>query len=281
MLGASLFVELGMSFPDHALRLARLLSRVSLCLAAGAACAPVTIATSGASEDGGMADAGIDASPGGDTGGAEPDGGVCAPGDVATYHPVYHPPAVQPTACAGSLDLVGQFFEACLGSGRSDTTCAQFRKDHADCAGCIVTPESAMAYGPIVDHGAFVTANVAGCIELEVEGATDGGSAAIGCAKAVDALQGCEIAACEANCPVSSTASLSQFQGCTTSADGAGCSTFAAAVACTAPDAGAGVPQTCLQTDFSAFYHSVVPLFCLPLPVVEAGAPAYDASASD
>jgi hypothetical protein len=138
-----------------------------------------------------------------------------------------------------------------------------------------------VAYGPIIDHGAFVTANVAGCIDLEIAGATDGGSAAIGCAKAVDALEGCEVAACEANCPVSDTASLSRFEACSTSADGTGCSTYAAAAACTAPDAGVGVPSTCLQTDFSAFYHSVVPLFCLPPPVVDAGAPATDGSASD
>jgi hypothetical protein len=264
-----------MSSSDHVIRLARLLAGVSLSFLVGGACAPVTVASSGFSADGGVFDAGLDASSSHDTGNVEPEGGVCVPGDVATYHPVYHQAAVQPAAC-GSPELIDQFFKACLGSKATTDDCSDFAKENADCAACIVTPDSAVDYGPVIDHGGFVTANVAGCIEVEVEGASDAGSAALGCAKAVDALDGCELAACEANCPVSGMASLSQFQACTSSADGAGCSTFAAAASCTAPDSGVGVPSTCLTSDFSTFYYAVVPLFCLPVPVLDAGTPAAD-----
>jgi hypothetical protein len=280
-----------MSSRDLTSRLARLLSPVSLLLplqlVVGAACAPVTVTGSSTSADAGPLDAAqIDAATGVDAGIAEPDGGACVPGDVATYHPVYHPPAVQPQAC--TPDLVAQFFDACIGSARTTGACNGFRQDNPGCAGCILTPQSATAYGPLVDHGAFVTANVAGCIEVEVEGAAaidDGGSGseALVCAKAVDALGGCQLAACEANCPVSpdSAASLAQFQACASSADGSGCSTFAAAVSCTQPDSGVDVPPSCLQSDFSAFYRSVVPLFCLPPPPVDAGAAAHDGATGD
>jgi hypothetical protein len=283
-----------MSSRDLTSRLARLLSRVSLLLplplAVGVACAPVTVTGAGASVDAGALDAAVvDAATSGDGGSAEPDGSACVPGDVATFQPVYHPPAVQPQAC--TPELVGLFFTACLGASRTTDACNDFRKDNPECSACILTPEapaSPTPYGPLIDHGAFVTANVAGCIEVEVESAaaSDGGgagSAALVCAKAVDALGGCQLAACEANCPVSagSAASLAQFQACASSADASGCRTFASAVSCTQPDSGVGVPPACLQSDFSAFYDSVVPLFCLPPPPVDAGAASYDGPTGD
>jgi hypothetical protein len=271
-----------MSSRDHALRFARPLPGVLLAFAAGLACAPVTVTSAGASGDGGIFDAAIDASPGHGDSGVELEGGGCLPGDVATYHPVYHSPAVQPTACASdSEDLIDAFYRACLGTHATSDDCSAFAKANAACAACIVTPDSATAYGPVVDHGGFVTANVAGCIEVEVEGASDAGSGALGCAKAVDALDGCELAACEANCPVTGATSLAQYQGCTSSADGAGCSTFAAAASCTAPDSGVGVPSTCLTSDFSTFYYDVVPLFCLPPPALDAGTVAADGAEGD
>jgi hypothetical protein len=260
-----------------------LVSRASLVLAllASAACAPVTVSNGGDVADAGVtqktgADAATSADGGG--GGIEPDASLCTPGDVSTYHPVAHAPAVQPQACGGSIDRVDEFYAACLGSSRDDNACDAFRKANPDCAACIVTPESAMAYGPIIDHGTFVTPNVAGCIELGVEYGGDGGSAPLTCAQAVQALAGCELSACEANCPVSDTASLSEFEGCAESADGTGC-TFASAAACLAPDSGVEIPSACQQTDFGAFYRGVVPLFCLPPATVDAGAGLLDAAA--
>jgi hypothetical protein len=259
----------------------RSLSWALVCAGAiGVACAPVTVATpESASLEGGVPDAGVDAAASDGGAGGAPDGGVCMPGDVTTYHPMYHQADVQPTAC--SPDLVSSFFAACLGSSANKADCDSFRDANPDCAGCIVTPESAMEYGPIVDHGGFVTANVAGCIEVNVQSAVDAGGGALGCAHAVQALEGCELAACEANCPVSDSASLSEFQGCSSSVDSMGCSTFAAAATCTAPDAGDGLPTICLTSDFATFYEAVVPLFCLPPPPVDAGAAVPDGYPSD
>ena len=248
--------------------------------AIGVACAPVTVATPDVSSEGGVLEAGVDAAASTDSGGGgEPDGGVCLPGDVTTYHPMYHPADVQPTAC--TQDLVASFFKACLGSSASKADCDSFRQANPTCASCIVSPESAAEYGPIVDHGGFVTANVAGCIEVNVQSALDAGGGALGCAHAVQALEGCELAACEVNCPVSDAASLSEFQGCSSSVDSMGCATFAAAATCTAPDAGDGVPTICLTSDFGTFYDAVVPLFCLPRPPVDAGAAVPDGYPSD
>ncbi len=174
------------------------------------------------------------------------------------------------------------FFQACLGASASTADCDSFRQANPACASCILTPESAKEYGPIVEHGGFVTANVAGCIEVDVRTALDaGGGGALGCAHAVQALEGCELAACEVNCPVTDAASLSELQGCSSSVDGMGCATFAAAATCTAPDAGDGVPTICVTSDFSTFYDEVVPLFCLPPPPVDAGAAVPDGYPSD
>lgn len=272
-----------MRSPLPALRLAPLLCAASAAAAVLTApgCAPVTLSSFSASGDGGATGGDASGPGGGSSGGAISDSGLCAPGDVATYYPAYHPAAVLPGACAptpGSPDLIGAFYEACFGSNKSDASCQQFRAAHPACAACILTPESAPSYGPIVDHGGFVTANVSGCIEIEAayQGATGSGGSAVGCAKAVDALEGCELAACEANCPVSDPASLANYQACSSQASSGGCSTFAPAVACTQPGAEAGVSSACVQPDFGAFYHDVAPLFCLAVPALDGGSPSSD-----
>ncbi len=263
-------------------RLVRSSSWVSLVCAGaiGVACAPVTVATEGVSLEGGVPDAAVDAAADAGGGGA-PEAGACMPGDVTTYHPMYHPADVRPTACVGTTDLVKGFYLACLAASASKADCDSFRQANPECASCIVSPESAAEYGPIVEHGGFVTANVAGCIEVNVRSTLDAGGGALGCAHAVQALQGCELAACEVNCPVSDAASLSELQGCSSSVDAMGCATFAAAATCTAPDAGVGVPTICLTSDFGTFYNAVVPLFCLPPPPVDAGASVPDGYPSD
>jgi hypothetical protein len=78
---------------------------------------------------------------------------------------------------------------------------------HAACAACVLTSYTSDPLGPIIDYGEFVGGNVAGCIELEAP-------RELACAKAVQALTGCEIAACEANCPVSNETSLMGREAC-------------------------------------------------------------------
>jgi hypothetical protein len=137
------------------------------------------------------------------------------------------------------------------------------RQDNAKCAACILTPDTAAKYGPLIDHGNLVTANVAGCLELLAPGS-------LACAKAVQQLGGCELAACLANCAVHDAASLADYEACATQAESAGCQTFTSAAACALdlPDAAPGA-AACLG-DFQSFYMAVVPIFC-GLP--EAGGP--------
>jgi hypothetical protein len=117
-----------------------------------------------------------------------------------------------------------------------------------------------------------VTANIAGCIEL-----TDATSGGLACAKAVQALGGCELLACEANCDVHDPQSLNAYDNCASTADQAGCTAYASASTCvqSLQEAGDGVAQ-CLAADFKAFYFVAAQLFCGTAPAVDAAAP-YDA----
>jgi hypothetical protein len=125
-----------------------------------------------------------------------------------------------------------------------------------------VTPETADHYGPVIDHMGFVTANVAGCIEL-----TDYPSG-LACAKSVQAANGCELAACEANCPVHDMASRAGYDACAKQAAQVGCQYYDAMATryCNA-ERDAGQAAICLFPMFQEFYNAVVPLFCGPPPV--------------
>jgi len=265
------------------MRLPGLVSICALALALPASCAPLSATPwPTGSGDAGAVDSASSADGASSSGsGGSADGGACAPGDVATYQPVYHPAA--PAHGCADMQQISGFFDACFGVNGTAALCEKFQGTYADCASCIVTPDSAPAYGPIVNHGAFVTANVAGCIELMIASPTgaeprcaDAGVAELACAKAVQAVEGCELAACQANCNVHDSTSLDGFQSCSNAADVSGCSTYAQAAQCATPDAGGGscgAPAACIVADFKAFYDGVVPAFCLPAPVYDAGAP--------
>src|SRR5580658_3865787 len=125
------------------------------------------------------------------------DAGACEPGAVSTYQPMFHPAS---GAWQGLCEdgLIEQYYASCLGTNADNDQCSAFKAMNKDCAACIVTPDTASQYGPIIDHGTFVTANVAGCIELVADGtASDAGAAdLLACARAVQAQAGCELAAC-------------------------------------------------------------------------------------
>lgn len=202
------------------------------------------------------------------------DGSACHPGDVTTYvSGAYHPAAATYQGVCSDVQRQG-FYDACLGSKASTDTCNAFSQadaGNAACASCILTPETATAYGPLVEHGhgTFITENVGGCIEL-----VDPSS--LPCAKEQQALLGCQLAACEANCPVHDVATRAAYDGCAAMAGAAGCQAYATRAAC-AQDGGASA--TCVGRTFKAFYDDVVPRFC---GMPEAGAaPPHDAGPSD
>lgn len=220
----------------------------------------------------GSSSSGGSGSSGGSSGGSF-DAGACLPGDVTTYAPQYHPAT---GAFQGKCQdwEVQKFYDACLGAKATAYDCNTFRSadgGSADCAACLLTPDADSNYGPLIGHGSFVTANVAGCIEL-----TDATTTGLACAKAVQALAGCELLACEANCDVHDAPSLDAYDACASTADQAGCVTYASASSCVTAlqEAGDGVAQ-CLAPDFATFYSVAAKLFCGAQPAVDAGAP-YD-----
>ncbi len=192
------------------------------------------------------------------------DGGTCQAGEVETYLPAAYRPAsgAWQGVCVGSgVDLIELFYNACFGGQATTDTCNAFKTGsavNAACAACILTPVTAARFGPIIDYGTFVDRNVAGCIELAdpAHGAP--------CAKAVQALSGCEQAACAANCPVDDPTSLVQFKTCSSEADDAGCASYAAKAACQGAelDLDGGAAIICNGMSFEEFYVAVVPLFC-------------------
>jgi hypothetical protein len=202
------------------------------------------------------------------------DSSACRPGDVETFQPALYRPAAAAWQGVCSPDAIVGFYDACIGPLRTSTACDAFMSDKTTgpCAACILTPDGASHDGPLINHGTFITANVAGCIEL-----TDRSS--LMCARVVQALGGCELAACQANCPVNDSASLAAYDTCAGQADQAGCQSYAEAAACI--DAGdAGLSAQCLTTSFPDFYNQVVPLFCgAPPPGLDGAVlPEFDAS---
>jgi hypothetical protein len=206
------------------------------------------------------------------------DASACRPGDVETYQPGIYRSATAAWQGVCTRALIDGFYTACFDlSKATPATCRAFVSDPnaAGCSQCILTSDQAPHYGPLIDHTidhtSFVTTNVAGCIEL-----TDPKGRS--CSKSLQALGGCEIAACEANCPVNDGPSLAAYSACVAAADESGCQSYAAtAASCVDAEVDSGLVADCLIPTFAEFYAAVVPLFCGP-PPADGGAPPYDAS---
>lgn len=224
----------------------------------------------------GPADAATQADGANGGGSGSSDASACRPASVETYKPDAYRSATgaYQGACKSesNVDLVELFFGSCLGQNASKQACATYVKDYPQCAACIVTPDTSAHYGPIVARQGFVTGNLAGCIEL-----TD--PVGLSCAKALQALDGCERAACAANCPVTSQASLDAYGECAGQANQGGCQSYEQAASCADGEREGGTlaASVCFRgPSFKDFYDSVVPLFCGPPP----SAPHADAGAS-
>lgn len=204
------------------------------------------------------------------------DASSCEPADVETYHPSAYRPATAAWQGVCTAMQIADFYNACLVPNADPADCHTFSDTDAAtsaCAACILTPESAAAYGPLVNHGTFITSNVAGCIQLTLP-------SQLSCAKAEEALAGCEVAACEANCPVHDATTRAAYDSCAAQADGAGCQSYAQMAACAQSLAqqDASAAAACEPPSFKDFYDAVVPLFCA-VPSQDAGAILVDSSA--
>ncbi|HEY1695410.1 MAG TPA: hypothetical protein VGL81_28890 [Polyangiaceae bacterium] len=224
-------------------------------------------------------DAGANSSSGsGGFGGGDAD--ACEPGSLATFRPPPYTPASgagQGLCVSGAGgDPITGFYQACLAADATVDGCNTFTQMNEACVACILTPETAAKYGPILNHGGFVTANVAGCLELAGDEQPD--ASELPCAKTVQALAGCELAACEANCAVHDTASLAEYDACATTVESTGCEMYATAAACADSEADASALGAACLGDFMSFYQVVVPAFCGPPVGTDAGAPSLDAA---
>jgi len=224
-------------------------------LGSAVGCGTVTAPSGGATSGGG------DGTSGGATlVGPAGSASACQPGVVSTYVPGTYQGATgawQGVCVDDGQDLIGQYYDACFGDAATPAACTAFKTTSATtaaCAACILTPVAAPLLGPIIDYGGFVGKNTAGCIELVDPGG-------LPCATAVQALTGCELQACQANCPVSSPASLDDYYECAQVADSAGCASYAATASCSQGLDGSPA-SVCDSAAFKDFYDAVVPLFC-------------------
>jgi hypothetical protein len=214
---------------------------------------------------------------GSSSGGASGDATTCQPGDVRTFAPQAYTPASPPWQDACSLDQLMQAYTACFDPTNLaiTTTCAAFSDPDAStgsCAACLITPSTAAAFGPYISRGAnYVAENASGCIEL-----TGPGPGGLTCAKAQQALDGCELAACAAFCPAYDKTSRDGLDGCMTMAAAGGCQMFAQQASCASTVAEAGKAAQCTGLSPHEFFWAVAPLFCGDAP--DGSAPLRDGS---
>jgi hypothetical protein len=202
------------------------------------------------------------------------DANACSPGAVQTFHPTAYIPALRKSSCVGvdpAVNLIDQFYTLCLGTGRDAAKCALFQSANSECYDCLLTPSGSASYGPVIRYSGFVEANIAGCIELASRGA-------LGCAESVQALEQCDLAACEANCPVTDPPSLAAFEGCATDSEMTVCKPYAGPASCLMSDS--GPLSVCDSADFAVFYKMAAPLFCAA-SADGGGAPAVVDAGSD
>jgi hypothetical protein len=253
------------------------LAAVSLALAGGCGSGA---GSAGLLGDGGGGGSDLDSSTSPDASPPAPeasfDANACQPGDISDFKPVWKPPT--PFHQGACLDpdtgspLWPSFRTACLGASGSKTECAQFTDPtnvkYYKCGQCIATADSADHYGPVIVHTGWAELNIPGCLANAMNDPTG-----VKCGASVQAARSCAMAACGANCPVTSEATLTLFNMCTRSANDTLCTSYVGAAACLdqIPDAG-DVAKCTESKPFDARFDDMVELFCGGL--IDAGSAA-------
>jgi hypothetical protein len=189
---------------------------------------------------------------------------VCAPADESSFTPMWRPPRPPVTACTQAQIHA---YRQCLDDSQTSATpasCAPFTgtavspADKA-CLQCILSPEAATTYGPLIIHPGTIEVNVPGCIALAT-----GDSSTAGCGAKDQAAIACRLMACGAACPVTDQASFAREQACEEKALAGTCKTYGDAAACASALVEAGAAgATCLGgATFDERYDAIVPLFC-------------------
>jgi hypothetical protein len=185
--------------------------------------------------------------------------GACpAPGDVSRFVPTWRPPTgAHQGLCTPAL--IDEFYQDCLGTGAGPCSVFGPAGDaaHQACGRCMTSGIDDAAWGPVVASPGLVETNGAGCIALLDPSAID-------CAKAVQALDECEHAACDPTCNAASGPAFDDWVQCSAAANACGCAPWLAASNCTqAIAADAGPAAACLvgQT-FQDFFEITAQVFC-------------------
>lgn len=224
--------------------------------------------------DGGSFDSGARADASVSDGGIAPDASSsCAPGDVSTFQPAPYQGATGAYQGKCSAAQISAYYDVCLAANTTAATCAPFAGSGASsankaCASCIVTADTATKLGPVVEHTGVLTINTPGCMELLDP------TGGLTCAKAYQAFDECDRAACAANCAVTDDASFALYQACVDQASSNGCSAFSQGLTCAGAEADSGAAAACFNgKSFEDLYNAVVPIFC--------GASLIDAGGAD
>jgi hypothetical protein len=196
--------------------------------------------------------------------GADGQGG-CAPGDVSSYRPSWHPPASPRASCTEAEldDLEAACFEAISTS----LSCDAFQQASPACWSCMVTPDTNDAWGPIVASSIteLLYGNFAGCIALRT-----GDQSAAGCGAKQQAARVCSETACR-GCPMQTDPELAAVVQCTSDALDADCASYqSAAVACAEGLLDQGGTSAAAEKfcnagnygDLATYYRALGPLFC-------------------
>ncbi len=201
----------------------------------------------------------------GDDAGTEIDAAslACPPQTTSAFMtPLYVPAGLDKGECTSAQ--IASFYDACLSPSATDATCsaafgAAAPAVDVTCGACLLTPESATSWGPVVSYAVgTVSLNVAGC--MEILGSTTG----LSCAKAYEAANACESYAC-ASCTVSSATSSVNHQACVLAAADGDCATYEATATCGDSEADSGATTTCfLGNDFGSRFAALAPIFCGP-----------------
>jgi hypothetical protein len=210
-------------------------------------------------------------------------GGGCEPSATIDTSQITWVPPLTPNPTACSAAQVTGYYNACLGTTATSTTCQNFTNTagNATCEACLITPDTASAYGALIAIGGVDYANISGCVAILTGDTTNAG-----CGAKLQAVTDCETAACQANCPtVTDQTSFTEYTNCTEAADSAVCESYIN-MECNLQDAGvdgaASAYTTCENhTSFEDYYNSMATVFCGNYAVTDAGTDASTDAATE
>ena len=155
-------------------------------------------------------------------------GGTCAPEDVTTFVPMWHPPVGPFTGQCTDAQL-DKVIAACFAKTATQTTCNAWLSapSNMECEGCWLGQASSSStnWAPFLyadNPGTSYYINVPGCIALA-------NPALVQCATSLQAVFSCDLAACLYNCPIPTTgttaemAAVATLSKCFDAAGAAGC----------------------------------------------------------